>query len=606
MLKSNRAIKVLLIALFTCSLWGVDAHSDDKIPSRVNAEVQKVKNTLEEKGYTVTVERTHMDKDGQPLEKSESLWKITAAKAPAPVTEELPFVDYEVREWVIDEQGKELWKVYKRQRTEGLPEGCTVADLLAMQEIARRLGARPGGPPHPPPIIEVMLFTDGAKEWIKRTTTPQGKPPFTQTGRGYGKEWDKEKEKLLEDVPPDFISLSSLDLPETLEYELAGRANASGHVFDLMVTNSSACPATVTIPLGTVFAPSDTRYQLMMIGETYSLSVKPGEAVTVALFGYCLDPEKLPPAKPADNPGLTWAPLNTAALPESQQQEYAFFATVIQAGNDLSAADRYTTPLPPQESKKTVIQWTIWHVRKPDFYTQATLEEEVTTQFKDAGTDVADPKVQEEIRQGSSQIWASVNLTLKEARTRSTIDISRKASPRDTPLMPTGKNVRIEHSKGLVSVPEEMGATVQEVVAVLKKANYNIGKQNLIWNKDRGEITIDVPAAGNKPAQQYVIDHQGFILSHQVDGKLVSRTSVSRDEKGVPVNVTREDFKTNESEKVYVKVHPRTGQAQALMRRKWKGDEGRKSDETEKEEPYESRWWEKFRDELKKVDLETK
>jgi hypothetical protein len=419
-------------------------------------------------------------------------------------------------------------------------------------------------------------------------------------------ELQRVRDELQREVGLLPVSPATALFPRTVTHTLEGQGVASGDVFRLTVTNTSMCPVTLNILPGTVFAPNDTRYQEMMIGEKYIISLKPGETATVLLFGYCLDPEKLPPAKPADAPGLTYAPLNTDVLPESRRQEYAFFATVIQTGNDLSAADRYTTPLPPQESKKTVIQWTIWHVRKPDIYTQATLEEEVTTQFKDAGADVADPKVQEEIRQGSSQIWASVNLTLKEARTRSTIDISRKASPRDTPLMPTGKNVRIKHSKGLVSVPEEMGATVEEVGAVLEKATYKVGKQNRIWDKDREEITIDVPAAGNKPAQQYVIDHQGFILSHRVGGRLVSQTSVSRDEKGVPSNITRKDFKTNESEKVYVKVHPRTGQAQALMRQKWKEDEGRKSDEMEKEEPYESRWWEKFRDELKKVDLEKK
>jgi hypothetical protein len=463
----------------------------------------------------------------------------------------------------------------------------------------------------------------GLRTTLERNDNPKDNKPDLQHRLEFERiRRDKNQERgLLVPTHPD------TPFPLGVNSSMAGLGNASGYVFNLTVTNSSVCPATVSIPLGTVFAPNDTRYQVMMIGEKYSISLKPGETATLPLFGYCLDPEKLPPAKPADDPGLTYAPLNTAALPESQRQEYAFFATVIQTGNDLSAADRYTTPLPPQESKKTVIQWTIWHVRKPDVYTQTKLEEEVTTQFKGAGADVADPKVQEEIRQGSSQIWASVNLTLKEARTRSRTDISRKAGKRDVPPVATEKNVAIPHSRGMVSVPEEMAKTVNEVVTVLQKANYEVGTPNRRWNKNREEMTIDVPAAGNKPAQQYVIDHQGFILSHRVDGKLVSRTNVVRRE-GVPMNITREEYKTEEkveqgkkwtvttteSVKKYVEVHPRTGNPKGLVtekktKKERKSEAGemeraREEEEEKKEEGYQSRWWDKLRDEWKKVDLE--
>jgi len=238
----------------------------------------------------------------------------------------------------------------------------------------------------------------------------------------------KKIKELLNEVKK---TVSSLPVPQQealvvspgVDYSIAGRGVTAGEIFDATFTNTSACPGTVSIPIGSVFGPSDTRYQQMIIGESYSLDLPPGATISVVLIGYCIDPERLPPAKPADNPSLSHAFLDTAALAQPQQRELAFLTTIIMTGNQLSDERRYETPLPPAQAKTTVIQWTIWHVRKPDAYTQAKLEEEVTKQFKAGGMDVTTPQTKDEIRRGTAQIWGSVNLTLKQAKARQTTDI---------------------------------------------------------------------------------------------------------------------------------------------------------------------------------------
>ena len=199
--------------------------------------------------------------------------------------------------------------------------------------------------------------------------------------------------------------------------KMEGRGLAAGYVFDIAMTNISPDPVTVDIPLGTVFTPSDTGYQEMIIGEDYSVDLKPGEKTTLPLTGYCLDAEKLPPATREDNPDLTYHPLDISTLPEQKQSEYSYYATIIETGNELSSEGKYDTPLPPAEEKKTVIQWSIWHIRKPDIYTQEKLGVEITRQFSEAGKPVETPEVKKEIKEGTAKIWSSVNLTLKEART---------------------------------------------------------------------------------------------------------------------------------------------------------------------------------------------
>lgn len=199
-----------------------------------------------------------------------------------------------------------------------------------------------------------------------------------------------------------------------------GHDAASGDIFTFDLTNTTDEEITVEIPTGMVFTPSDQRYQEMIIGRDYTVPLSPHQTTAVDVYGYCLDPEKLPPATSVQDPRLSYAPLYLPDLPESKQQEYVYLGTIVETGRELGEAGRYETPLPPEEEEKTVTQWTLWHVRKPDVYTAEKLEADITRQFEEAGQPVNEPAVREEIKQGASKIWEGVNLTLKESQKRVT------------------------------------------------------------------------------------------------------------------------------------------------------------------------------------------
>ncbi len=141
---------------------------------------------------------------------------------------------------------------------------------------------------------------------------------------------------------------------------------------------------------------------------------------------------------------------------------------------------------------------------------------------------------------------------------------------------------------------------------------------------DKTLMVLTVLATGDKPEQVFVIDHQGFIVQHEINGEVVSRTKISRTDPKTPeapTQIERKEFTyAGKPDPVYVRnPAKRVTVTKTDLVDSTRGDrviqtEEVTTDETgktleptpePKQEKYKSDWWIKVRNEQIKEAVKT-
>ena len=83
-----------------------------------------------------------------------------------------------------------------------------------------------------------------------------------------------------------------------LEWSVIGNDNSTHYDFPLQISmiNKSREPMEVLIPVGSMFAPGDSDYQDIIIGEEYLVRVEAGEEKELDLRGYCTQSSDIGPS----------------------------------------------------------------------------------------------------------------------------------------------------------------------------------------------------------------------------------------------------------------------------------------------------------------------
>jgi hypothetical protein len=191
-----------------------------------------------------------------------------------------------------------------------------------------------------------------------------------------------------------------------------GKGRASGDIFQGTIENTGKTTRVVKIPAGTHLVGPDGNGQRMVVTRPTEVTVKPGEKVTVDLWGFCLDPSEDPPSEASRYYPIPSQPLPSPALFGGQNppgyprfvSEYPELVAQLRRDGKLPK-----TGLSPEMEELTLIQWTIWN--EQDNFDPDDGYQKIHKQVGDKAT----PEQKEELNES---IWAGVDLVKKEARKR--------------------------------------------------------------------------------------------------------------------------------------------------------------------------------------------
>lgn len=153
-----------------------------------------------------------------------------------------------------------------------------------------------------------------------------------------------------------------------IAFGLEGTGRSHGHVANLLVWNTGAASATVSIPEGSVLRATSGLpiYQRYGLWDAYAATLAPGERRWLELLGACLDPD-LPPwprwEREPDGSILSareWASLGADGRPATldARKLVAFLATTKAPFEEAKRSPGYVAPAVPM-ADDVVRQWAV-------------------------------------------------------------------------------------------------------------------------------------------------------------------------------------------------------------------------------------------------------
>lgn len=220
---------------------------------------------------------------------------------------------------------------------------------------------------------------------------------------------DSLSEANLIRVDSGFYRAEAIPLREALEQgqvkmKLEGQGVAAGNIFRAQMERLSATPFTLEIAGGTPLRPKTPDIQTMIVAEDVFIELNQ-PVTTVAVPGYCLDPN-LPP--PPNNDAREW----TVENPSSQPEQYETAQRVVKAGRNLAKEGQFHQDLPPNKHRDTVIQRALWYVADPQGWGKERLHADLVKQVRESGG----KQTPEQVQKLTDHLWQDVDLTLKSSR----------------------------------------------------------------------------------------------------------------------------------------------------------------------------------------------